>query len=73
MSKIADINEPADELEHLIADLSKSGKLIFVFGDGLTTAHLAGTTTPEFGGPADRYRLAFVQGRSDYAEREGGR
>jgi hypothetical protein len=54
MSKIADINEPADELEHLIADLSKSAELIFVFGDGLTTAHLAGTTKPEFGGPADR-------------------
>ena len=54
MSKIANISEPTDELEHLIADLSKSGELIFVFGDGLTTAHLAGTTTPEFGGPADR-------------------
>ena len=54
MSKAADISEPASELEHLIADLSASGPLIFVFGDGLTTAHLAGTTTPEFRGPAGR-------------------
>jgi hypothetical protein len=54
MSKAADIGKPASELERLIADLSKSGELIFVFGDGLTTAHLAGTTTPEFRGPADR-------------------
>ena len=34
MSKAADISEPASELEHLIADLSASGPLIFVFGDG---------------------------------------
>ena len=54
MSKIADINEPADELEHLIADLSKSGPLIFVFGDGFCAAHLAGATAPVFRGPADR-------------------
>jgi hypothetical protein len=54
MSKAADVGEPASELERLIADLSGSGELVFVFSDGLTTAHLAGTTTPEFGGPADR-------------------
>jgi hypothetical protein len=54
MSQAADTGEPASELERLIADLSKSGGLIFVFGDGLTTAHLAGTTAPEFRGPADR-------------------
>jgi hypothetical protein len=54
MSKAADIGEPASELERLIADLSGSGELVFVFGDGLTTAHLAGTTTPEFRGPAGR-------------------
>ena len=54
MSKAADISEPASELEHLIADLSASGPLIFVFGDGFTTAHLGGTTTPEIRGPADR-------------------
>ena len=52
MSKAADGSEPASELEHLIADLSASGELIFVFGDGFTTAHLAGTTAPLFRGPA---------------------
>ena len=54
MSKAADISEPASELEHLIADLSASGPLIFVFGDGFTTAHLTGASTPVFRGPADR-------------------
>jgi putative heme iron utilization protein len=53
MSKVADI-EPASELEHLIADLSESGLLVFVFGDGLSTAHLTGVTTPVFRGPAGR-------------------
>jgi hypothetical protein len=53
MSKAADTSEPASELEHLIADLSASGPLIFVFGDGFTTAHLAGATTPVLRGPAD--------------------
>ena len=50
----ADSSEPASELERLIADLSGSGPLVFVFGDGLTTAHLTGVTAAEFGGPADR-------------------
>jgi hypothetical protein len=54
MTKAADISEPASELERLIADLSKSGQLVFVFGDGLTTAHLSGAATPVFRGPADR-------------------
>ena len=54
MSNAADIGEPASEVERLIADLSASGPLVFVFGDGFATAHLTGTTTPEFGGPADR-------------------
>ena len=54
MSTAADIGEPASELERLIADLSASGSLVFVFGDGFTTAHLTGATTPVFGGPADR-------------------
>ncbi len=54
MSKAADISEPASELEHLIADLSGSGPLVFVFGDGLSTAHLKGVTTPLLRGPADR-------------------
>ncbi len=54
MSTTADVSEPASELERLIADLSGSGPLVFVFGDGLSTAHLAGVTTPVFRGPADR-------------------
>src|SRR5215469_12431791 len=54
MSKAADSSEPASALEHLIADLSASGPLIFVFGDGFTTAHLTGTTTPVFRGPPDK-------------------
>jgi len=54
MGKIADVSEPASELERLIADLSGCGLLVFVFGDGLTTAHLKGVTTPLFRGPADR-------------------
>jgi hypothetical protein len=55
MSKAADIGEPASELERLIADLSGSGPLVFVFGVGWWTAHLTGVTAPEFGGPAGRW------------------
>jgi hypothetical protein len=54
MSTTADVSEPASELERLIADLSESGQLVFVFGDGLSTAHLKGVTTPLFRGPADQ-------------------
>jgi putative heme iron utilization protein len=56
MSAMADISEPASELERLIADLSESGLLVFVFGAGAgwCTAHLTGVTTPVFRGPADR-------------------
>jgi hypothetical protein len=54
MSNVADISQPASELERLIVDLSGSGLLVFVFGDGLSTAHLTGATTPVFRGPADR-------------------
>ena len=54
MSKAADISEPASELEHLIADLSALGPLIFVFGDSFAVAHLTGMITPVFRGPADR-------------------
>ena len=54
MDKITDADEPASELERLIADLSESGPLVFVFGDGFCAAHLAGVTTPVFRGPADR-------------------
>jgi hypothetical protein len=56
MNKAVDISEPASELERLIAELSESGLLVFVFGAGVgwCTAHLTGTTTPVFRGPADR-------------------
>jgi hypothetical protein len=54
MSKATDVSEPASELERLIADLSKSGPLVFVFGDGFSTAHLVGAPAPVFRGPADR-------------------
>jgi len=56
MSKTADISEPASQLERLIADLSESEPLVFVFGagNGWCGAHLAGMTTPVFRGPADR-------------------
>jgi putative heme iron utilization protein len=53
MNDITATGEPATQLERLIADLSGSGQLVFVFGDGFTTAHLVGTTTPVFRGPAD--------------------
>jgi len=33
-SNAADVSEPASELERLIVDLSGSGLLVFVFGDG---------------------------------------
>ena len=54
MSTTAYTSKPASELERLIADLSGCGLLVFVFGDGLSTAHLKGVTTPLFRGPADR-------------------
>ena len=54
MSTTAEISEPASELERLIADLSGSGQMVFVFGDGFTTAHLKGVTTPLFRGPAEQ-------------------
>ncbi len=54
MSTTAYTSEPASELERLIADLSGSGPLVFVFGDGFCAAHLLGVTTPLFHGPANR-------------------
>jgi len=54
MDKITEISEPASELERLIADLSGSGLLAFVFGVSWWAAHLKGVTTPLFRGPADR-------------------
>jgi hypothetical protein len=54
MDKTTDVSAPDSELERLIAELSESGPLVFVFGDGFTTAHLKGVTTPLFRGSADR-------------------
>jgi hypothetical protein len=54
MGTTADTSEPASELERLIADLSESGQLVFVFGVGWWTAHLTGATAPVFCGPAGR-------------------
>ena len=54
MNKITATGEPATELERLIAELSESGLLAFVFGVGWWTAHLTGATRPLFRGPADR-------------------
>jgi putative heme iron utilization protein len=54
MSKTIGASEPTSELERLIAELSESGLLVFVFGVGWVTAHLTGTTAPLFRGPADR-------------------
>lgn len=54
MSNVADVSESASELERLIADLSECVPLVFVFGVGWWTAHLAGATPPVFGGPADQ-------------------
>jgi putative heme iron utilization protein len=54
MNEIPDTGEPVTELERLIAELSASGLLVFVFGVGWVTAHLTGTTRPLFRGPADR-------------------
>jgi putative heme iron utilization protein len=54
MNGVTGISEPASELERLIAELSGSGPLVFVFGVGWWTAHLTGMTTPVFRGPADR-------------------
>jgi putative heme iron utilization protein len=54
MDKVTEVGEPTSELERLIAELSGSGLLAFVFGVGWWVAHLRGVTTPLFRGPADR-------------------
>ena len=54
MTKTAKISEPASELEHLMADLSGLGQLVFVFGDDFAVTHLLGAIRPVFDGPADR-------------------
>ena len=67
MSKTAKISEPASELEHLMADLSGLGQLVFVFGDDFAVTHLLGTVTPVFDGPADR-RWWYVEVGDDAAK-----
>ena len=55
MSTTAYTSEPASELERLIADLSGSGLLVFVFGVGWWTAHLDrsdNAAVPRTGRPA---------------------
>lgn len=47
-------DSPVNELEALVADLSASGPVIFVFGSGFLTTHLVGTTAPLFRGPSAR-------------------
>ena len=54
MNEITATGEPTTELERLIAELSASGLLVFVFGTGRVTAHLTGATRPLFRGPTDR-------------------
>jgi hypothetical protein len=54
MSKAADVSEPASEVEHLMADLSGLGQLVFVFGDDFAVTHLLGAIAPVFRGPAGR-------------------
>lgn len=49
-------SEPTNELERLIVELANSGSVVFVFGVGWWTAHLAGAISPTFGGePAKRH------------------
>ena len=72
MSKIAGISDPADELELLIADRSGSGPLIFVFGVGWWTAHLAGATATVFRGPAGLVLVAR-RPRRRHGELDDGR
>ncbi len=45
---------PANELEALVTDLSSSGSVVFVFGNGWLTTHLGGSTRPLFRGTSER-------------------
>jgi hypothetical protein len=47
-------DSPANELEALVTDLSASGPVIFVFGNGWLTSHVVGETRPLFRGPSER-------------------
>ncbi len=50
----AESDAPTTELEALVADLSATGSVVFVFGVGSLTTHLRGRTRPVFRGPAER-------------------
>jgi hypothetical protein len=49
-----DTDGATNELEALVTDLSATGPVIFVFGNGWLTTHLAGATRPLFRGPSER-------------------
>jgi hypothetical protein len=53
---------PANELEALVTDLSASGPVIFVFGNGWLTSHTVGATRPLFRGPTERRWWHIEQG-----------
>ena len=61
MNKDTESSEPASEVERLIAELS-SGPVVFGFGTGWWTAHLAGAATPVFRGSPDRRYWQVVVG-----------
>jgi hypothetical protein len=50
----AESDTPETELEALVADLSATGSLVFVFGVGWLTTHMRGHVKPVFRGPAER-------------------
>ena len=74
MGKVASISEPASELERLIAELSESGLLVFVFGVGWWTAHLTGATAPVFRGPAERrwWHVELGDGAASWSMKSAG-
>jgi hypothetical protein len=55
-------DRPANELEALVTDLSTSGPIIFVFGNGWLTSHTVGATRPLFRGPCERRWWHIEQG-----------
>jgi hypothetical protein len=60
MNEITATGEPATEFERLIAELSESGLLVFVFGTGRVTTHLTGATRPLLGPGGDTVLNCYV-------------